>query len=76
VARAAGETASLIFTVLFSNFWPRSIFEPIATLSVLVFNFAVVPFAPQQELAWAGALILVFLVLMTSIAARLITRKS
>jgi phosphate transport system permease protein len=75
VARAAGETASLIFTALFSNFWPRGIFEPIATLSVLVFNFAVVPFAPQQELAWAGALILVFLVLVTSVTARLITRR-
>ncbi|PSF32655.1 phosphate ABC transporter permease PtsA [Aphanothece hegewaldii CCALA 016] len=75
VARAAGETASLIFTALFSNFWPRGIFEPIATLSVLVFNFATVPFQPQQELAWAGSLILVLLVLIASIAARLATRQ-
>lgn len=75
VARAAGETASLIFTALFSNFWPRGVFEPIATLSVLVFNFSTVPFRPQQELAWAASLILVLLVLIASIAARLVTRQ-
>lgn len=78
VARAAGETAPLIFTALFSNFWPNlswdGLREPIATLSVLVYNFAIVPFRPQQELAWAGSLILVFLVLATSVAARLATR--
>ena len=75
IARAAGETASLIFTALFSNFWPRGVFEPIATLSVLVFNFATAPFAPQQQLAWAGALILVLLVLITNILSRLATRQ-
>ncbi len=78
VARAAGETAPLIFTALYSNFWPKfsveGLKEPIATLSVLVYNFAIVPFEPQQELAWAGSLILVFLVLATSVAARLATR--
>jgi phosphate transport system permease protein len=75
IARSAGETAPLIFTALFSNFWPKGIFEPIATLSVLVYNFATVPFKPQQELAWAAALILVLLVLATSIAARWATRQ-
>jgi phosphate transport system permease protein len=75
IARAAGETAPLIFTALFSQFWPTSIFQPIATLSVLVFNFAIVPFAPQQELAWAGAFILVLLVLVASVTARLATRR-
>jgi phosphate transport system permease protein len=77
IARAAGETAPLIFTALFSPFWPNGIFQPIATLSVLVYNFAIVPFQPQQELAWAGSLILVLLVLITSITARVVTsRKS
>lgn len=77
IARAAGETAPLIFTALFSSFWPNGLFEPIATLSVLVYNFAIVPFQPQQELAWAGSLILVLLVLITSITARVVTsRKS
>ncbi|MGI0479214.1 phosphate ABC transporter permease PstA [Geminocystis sp. CENA526] len=79
IARAAGETAPLIFTALFSNFWPnvsvQGLKEPIATLSVLVYNFAILPFKPQQELAWAGSLILVFLVLGTSILARLATRR-
>jgi phosphate transport system permease protein len=75
IARAAGETAPLIFTALYSNFWPKGVREPIATLAVLVYNFAIVPFKPQQELAWAGALILVLLVLVTSITARIATRQ-
>lgn len=75
IARAAGETAPLIFTALYSNFWPRGIKEPIATLAVLVYNYAIVPFKPQQELAWAASLLLVFLVLVTSILARLATFK-
>ncbi|WP_009546118.1 phosphate ABC transporter permease PstA [Crocosphaera subtropica] len=79
IARAAGETAPLIFTALYSNFWPspppKGFLEPIATLSVLVYNYAIVPFKPQQELAWAGSLILVLLVLITSVTARLATRQ-
>lgn len=75
IARAAGETAPLIFTALFSNFWPNRLNEPIATLSVLVYNFATAPFKPQQQLAWAASLILVLLVLMSSVAARLATRR-
>lgn len=75
VARAAGETAPLIFTALYSNFWPKGLVEPIATLSVLVYNYAIVPFKPQQELAWAGSLILVLLVLISSILARWATRQ-
>lgn len=79
IARAAGETAPLLFTALFSNFWPnvspQGLLEPIATLSVLVYNFAIIPFAPQQELAWAGALILMLLVLTTSILSRWAIRQ-
>lgn len=75
VARAAGETAPLIFTALFSPFWPNGITNPIASLAVLVYNFATLPFKPQQELAWAASLILVLLVLASSITARLVTRK-
>nr|WP_225894220.1 phosphate ABC transporter permease PstA [Atlanticothrix silvestris] len=76
IARAAGETAPLIFTVLFSQFWPRSIWQPIPTLSVLVYNFATVPYENQQQLAWAASLILVLLVLITSILSRLAALKS
>lgn len=81
IARAAGETAPLIFTALFSPFWPRLSpdalwSQPIATLSVLVYNFAIVPYKSQQELAWAASLILVFMILLTSVLARWATRKS
>jgi phosphate transport system permease protein len=75
IARAAGETAPLIFTALFSPFWPESLHEPIATLSVLVYNFAIVPFKSQQELAWAGALVLMVMVLLTNIISRWVTRS-
>lgn len=75
VARAAGETAPLIFTALFSQYWFDGFFQPTASLSVLVYNFATVPYDGQQRLAWAGALILVGLVLLTSILSRWATRK-
>jgi len=75
VARASGETAPLIFTALNSPFWFTGVWEPTPTLSVLVYNFALVPFIPLKELAWAGALILVLMVLTTNILARLATRQ-
>ena len=76
VARAAGETAPLIFTALFTFFWPQGIFQPTPSLSVLVYNFATVPYQSQQELAWAASLLLVLLVLLTSTLSRWATRKS
>ncbi|MBD2596241.1 phosphate ABC transporter permease PstA [Nostoc spongiaeforme FACHB-130] len=75
IARAAGETAPLIFTALFSTFWPNSLFQPTASLAVLVFNFAISPFKNWQSLAWAASLILVLMVLITSIIARWATRQ-
>ena len=75
IARASGETAPLLFTALFSQFWPNSLFAPTPSLAVLVYNFAIVPFKNQQDLAWAAALILVLLVLITSIFARWVTRQ-
>ena len=75
VARAAGETAPLIFTALFSQYWNTGLLEPTATLSVLVFNFAIVPYKDQQDLAWAGSLVLIAMVLVTSIMARWATQK-
>lgn len=75
VARAAGETAPIIFTALFNNFWNWDPRQPTATLSVLVFNFAGVPYKNQQGLAWAGALVLVSLVLITSILSRWVIRQ-
>lgn len=78
VARAAGETAPLLFTALFTQFWPswdNNLVEPTASLAVLVYNFAIVPFQNQQELAWAAAFILVILVLLTSIISRVATSR-
>jgi phosphate transport system permease protein len=75
IARAAGETAPLIFTALFTQFWPDSLMAPTPSLAVLVFNFATVPFKNQQELAWAASFLLVLLVLITSIISRLATRR-
>ncbi len=78
VARAAGETAPLLFTALFTQFWPswdNNLVEPTASLAVLVYNFAIVPFQNQQELAWAAAFILVILVLFTSIISRVATSR-
>ncbi len=75
VARASGETAPLIFTALFTQFWPQGLLEPTPSLAVLVYNFAGVPFKNQQELAWAASLLLVVLVLITSIISRLATRR-
>ncbi|MDV2994615.1 MAG: Phosphate transport system permease protein PstA [Chroococcidiopsis sp. SAG 2025] len=76
IARAAGETAPLIFTALFSQYWPRGIWEPVPTLSVLIYNFAAVPYQNQQEIAWAASLILVLLILLASILARWVASKS
>ncbi|MBE9004159.1 phosphate ABC transporter permease PstA [Fortiea sp. LEGE XX443] len=75
IARASGETAPLLFTALFSTFWPNSLLQPTASLAVLVFNFAISPFQNWQSLAWAASLILVLMVLITSIFARWATRQ-
>jgi len=76
VARAAGETAPLIFTALNSFFWPQGLWQPTPSLAVFVYNFAQSPFEEQQELAWAASLLLVLLVLLTSAISRWATRKS
>jgi phosphate transport system permease protein len=70
IARAAGETAPLIFTALFSPFWPEGIFNPIATMSVLIFNFSIMPYEPQNQLAWAASFILVLMILLANLLSR------
>lgn len=71
VAGAAGNAAPLLFTALFSNFWVESLFEPTASLSILIFNFSGMPFPNQIELAWAASLVLVLIVLVFNILSRL-----
>jgi phosphate transport system permease protein len=80
VARGAGETAPLIFTALFSNYWPIShgrmnLIQPTPSLAVLIYNFAGMPFKNQVELAWAAALVLVILVLVTNLAGQMLSRR-
>ncbi len=76
IARAAGETAPLIFTALFSPFWPEGVFHPIATMSVLIFNFAIMPYEAQNELAWAASFVLVIMILGANLLARWISHAS
>ncbi len=79
IARAAGETAPLIFTALFSFYWAEgasTLLDPIATLSVLIYNFALEPYQSQNELAWAASFVLVVMLLAMNMIARLISRGS
>jgi phosphate transport system permease protein len=76
LARAMGETAPLLFTALFSNYWfEGTLGEPIASLAVLIYNFSGSPFENQVELAWAASLILVVLVLLANITAQVVFRR-
>lgn len=71
VARAAGETAPVLFTALFSANWIHSVMEPTASLSVLIYNFASLPYDYQVKMAWSASLVLVTLVTVTNILAQL-----
>jgi phosphate transport system permease protein len=75
VARAAGETAPLVFTALFSQFWMSSLMEPTASLAVLIYNFSSMPFEHQVKMAWTASLVLVFLVTVTNVTAQLVFSK-
>ncbi len=76
IARAAGETAPLIFTALFSYYWAdsNSLLNPIASLSVLIYNFALEPYEAQNQLAWAASFVLIILVLFLSMLSRWLSR--
>jgi phosphate transport system permease protein len=76
IARAAGETAPLIFTALFSPFWPEGLFNPIASMSVLIYNFAIMPYETQIALAWASSFVLVVMILLANLLARWLGRIS
>jgi len=88
IARAAGETAPLLFTSLFSNFWmsrtfpaflpktPDDLMKPTASLAVLIYNFSGSPFDNQVALAWTAALILVVMVLVSNIIGLSLARRS
>jgi phosphate transport system permease protein len=88
IARAAGETAPLLFTALFSDYWmsrtypyflplsPGDLMKPTASLAVLIYNFSGSPFDNQIALAWTAALTLVVIVLLANLAGQAIARRS
>ena len=76
IARAAGETAPLIFTALFSPFWADGVLNPIASMSVLIYNYAIMPYEAQISLAWAASFVLVMMILLANLLARWIGRLS
>ena len=75
VARIAGETAPLLFTALNNQFWTTDMNAPMANLPVVIFQFAMSPYADWQRLAWGGAALITLGVLALNIAARLILSK-
>ncbi len=72
IARISGETAPLLFTALNNQFWSKDMTQPIASLPVVIFQFAMSPYEDWHRLAWAGALLITVTVLALSIAARIL----
>ena len=75
VAHISGETAPLLFTALSNQFWTSSLSEPMASLPVTIFKFAMSPYQNWQELAWAGVFLITVAVLGLNILARVLTRQ-
>ncbi len=75
LARIAGETAPLLFTSFGNQYWSRSLMQPVASLTVQVYNYAIAPYDDWHRQAWAGALVLVVLVTLCSILARVATHR-
>lgn len=74
IARIAGETAPLLFTAFGNRFWHSGLDQPVAALALQVFAYAISPFDDWHRQAWAGALVLISIVFLVSLAARLATR--
>jgi phosphate transport system permease protein len=74
-ARIAGETAPLLFTSFNNRFWSTDVTQPIGSLTVQIYTYAIAPYEDWHRQAWAGALVLVVLVLTCSLIARLATRR-
>ncbi|MBG9386740.1 phosphate ABC transporter permease PstA [Caenimonas sp. DR4.4] len=75
VARISGETAPLLFTALNNQFWTTDLSQPMSSLPVTIFKFAMSPYENWQQLAWAGVFIITLAVLGLNIVARLVTRN-
>ena len=75
IARVSGETAPLLFTAFGSRFFPRSLNEPIASLTVQIYNYAISPYDEWHAQAWAATLVLMALILSINILVRFLTRQ-
>jgi phosphate transport system permease protein len=75
LARIAGETAPLLFTAFGNRFWNRSLAEPIAALPLQIFTYAISPYDDWHRQAWAGALVLVLMILLINVLVRFVTRE-
>ncbi len=76
IARISGETAPLLFTALNNQFWSANLNAPVASLPVVIFQFALSPYKDWQQLAWTGALIITLTVLALSIGARALAARN
>jgi len=74
LARVAGETAPLLFTALGNNFWNHNLREPIAALPLQIFSYAISPYDDWHRQAWAGALVLMAIILAINLSVRALTR--
>jgi len=75
LARAAGETAPLLFTALGNRFWSVNVFQPIASLTVYIYQYATAPFKDWNDQAWTAALVLILMISVLSLFFRFITRS-
>ena len=75
LARVAGETAPLLFTAFGNQYWSVSLREPVSALPLQIYTYAISPYDEWRSLAWAGALVLIGLALVFSVAARIATRR-
>ena len=76
VARAAGETAPIIFTALFTSYWIGSLNEPTASMAVLIYNFSSVPYDNMVNMAWTASFVLIVVVLATNIVSHVVASRS
>jgi phosphate transport system permease protein len=74
--RVASETAPLLFTAFNNQFWPSGINQPTASMTVQIFTYAISPYQEWQDVAWTGALVLLLMVLLASLASRLTVSKN
>jgi len=75
LARVAGETAPLLFTALGNMFWSKGWLEPIATLPVMIYNYAIAPEEDLHQQAWAAGFVLLMLVLAINVTARMVINR-